>query len=116
MTETIERDPARPLPGGAGVEHGRGKDADLLGAARHVRAGRGLAVGGSIHRRLEALEARSEAPQPSDARRRMVAHLDRLAALRRGELGPEEEAEVAATHAALQERMASRRGGEGVPS
>ena len=52
----------------------------------------------SARRRLEALEARAlpspDAPasDDSDARRRMVEHLDRLAALSLGELGPEEAA------------------------
>ena len=70
----------------------------------------------SLERRLEALEARTmpgrNAPEakPSDARRRMVEHLDRLAALRRGELGPEEAAEVEAYTAAVKGRFASRRG------
>lgn len=65
----------------------------------------------SVRRRLEALEAHTPpAPRSSDACRRMTEHLDRLAALRRGELGPDEAAEVRATNAALQERLASRRG------
>jgi hypothetical protein len=70
----------------------------------------------SARRRLEALEARAlpspDAPasDDSDARRRMVEHLDRLAALRRGELGPEEAAEVEAYTAAVKGRFASRRG------
>ncbi len=73
-------------------------------------------TGGSIHRRLEALEAHTPpAPRSSDARRRMTEHLDRLAALRRGELSEEEAAEVRATNAALQERLARFPGrGEGV--
>ncbi|MDP9410793.1 MAG: hypothetical protein M3R38_10890 [Actinomycetota bacterium] len=69
-------------------------------------------TGGSIRDRLKALEARTPpTPCPSDARRRMTEHLDRLAALRRGELSEEEAAEVRATNAALEERLASRRGG-----
>ncbi|MDP9476683.1 MAG: hypothetical protein M3R38_13530 [Actinomycetota bacterium] len=69
-------------------------------------------MGGSIHRRLEALEAHTPPPpHSSDARRRMTEHLRRLAALRRGELSEEEAAEVRATNAALQDRLASRRGG-----
>jgi hypothetical protein len=70
----------------------------------------------STRRRLEALEARAmpgrDAPeaQPSDARRRMVEHLDRLAALRRGELGPEEAAEVEAANDAIERRLAQIRG------
>ena len=65
----------------------------------------------SVRRRLEALEARSPAPeQPSHARRRMVAHLRRLAARRRGELGPEEAARVEAEHAAIERRREIRGG------
>jgi hypothetical protein len=70
----------------------------------------------STRRRLEALEARAmpsrDAPEsgPSDARRRMTEHLDRLAALRRCELGPEEAAEVEALNAAIEERLAQHRG------
>jgi len=70
----------------------------------------------SARRRLEALEARAmpsrDAPEakPSDARRRMVEHLDRLAALRRGELGPEEAAEVEAANHAIESRLAQLRG------
>jgi cytochrome c556 len=70
----------------------------------------------STKRRLEALEARAmpsqEAPEakPSEARRRMIEHLDRFAALRRGELGPEEAAEVEAANAAIEARMAQIRG------
>jgi hypothetical protein len=40
----------------------------------------------------------------------MVEHLDRVAALRRGELGPEEAAEVEALNAAFEGRLAQRRG------
>ncbi len=36
----------------------------------------------------------------------MKAHLGRLTALRRGELGPEEAAEVEATNAAVERRIA----------
>ena len=70
----------------------------------------------STRRRLEALEARTmpsrDVPEakPSDARRRMVEHLDRVAALRRGELGPEEAAEVEAANDAFEGRLAQRRG------
>jgi hypothetical protein len=70
----------------------------------------------STRRRLEALEARAMSSRDvpdakhSDARRRMVEHLDRIAALRRGELGPEEAAEVEAMSAAAERRFASRRG------
>jgi hypothetical protein len=70
-------------------------------------------------RRLEALEARAMPSrdalesEPSDARRRMVEHLDRLARLKRGELGPEE-AEVEAVHAAIESRRAQIRGEGGL--
>jgi hypothetical protein len=70
----------------------------------------------SLEGRLEALEARAmpdpDAPdaEPSDARRRMVEYLDRLAALRRGELGPAEASRVWAMSAAAESRFASRRG------
>ena len=70
----------------------------------------------SLERRLKVLEARAmpsrDAPEsePSDARRRMVKHLDRLAALRRGELGPEEAAEVEAANHAIEARLAEPRG------
>jgi cytochrome c556 len=70
----------------------------------------------STRRRLEALEARvmqsGDAPDAkrSDARRRMVEHLDRMASLKRGELGPEEAAEVEAANAALEVRLARMRG------
>jgi hypothetical protein len=75
----------------------------------------------SMRRRLEALEERAmpsqqvpEAqPRQSDARRRMTEHLDRVVASRRGELGPEEAAEVEATNAAFKSRLAQIRG-EGV--
>jgi hypothetical protein len=40
----------------------------------------------------------------------MIEHLDGVAALRRGELGPEEAARVEAMSAAAQSRFASRRG------
>jgi hypothetical protein len=71
-------------------------------------------------RRLEALEARAMPSrdalesEPSDARRRMVEHLDRLAALKRGELGPEEAAEVEALNAAFEARLARIRGEGGL--
>jgi cytochrome c556 len=67
----------------------------------------------STRRRLEALEARAmpsrDAPDAkrSDARRRMVEHLDRMARLKRGELDPEEAAEVEAFTAAVKVRLAS---------
>jgi hypothetical protein len=40
----------------------------------------------------------------------MVEHLDRLARLKRGQLGPEEAAEVEAVHAAIESRRAQIRG------
>jgi hypothetical protein len=40
----------------------------------------------------------------------MVEHLDQMARLKRGELGPEEAAEVEAYTAAVERRFASRRG------
>ncbi len=70
----------------------------------------------STRRRLEALEARAMPSRdatdakPSDARRRMVEHLDRLARLERGEFGPEEGAEVEAANAAIEDRLAELRG------
>jgi hypothetical protein len=78
------------------------------------RSGEADAV--SARRRLKVLEARTlpspGAPEaePSDARRRMVEHLDRLAALRRGELGPVEAAEVEARNAAIEARLGQVRG------
>ena len=69
----------------------------------------------SVRSRLQALEGRTQfrqhAPEGSpQARARMVEHLNRVAALRRGELGPEEAAEVEALSAAVESRFASRRG------
>ncbi len=72
---------------------------------------------GGISRRLETLEewTRRQTPKPfsAEARRRMSAHLDSLAALRRGELSEEEAAEVEATHVAIEGRMREIRGGGG---
>lgn len=68
---------------------------------------------GNLERRLEALEGRVPAPEPpskSEARERMKAHLDRVAALRRGELDPEETAEVEALTADIMRRLAQHRG------
>ena len=73
----------------------------------------------SLDRRLEALEERAMPRQrvpeakPSEARRRMVEHLDQMAKLKRGELGPEEAAEVEALTAAVTRRFAARRGEDG---
>ena len=70
----------------------------------------------TMRRRLEALEDRvrrhiSEAKlHQSDARRHMTEHLGRVAALRRGELDPEEAAEVEAVNAAFEGRLAQIRG------
>jgi hypothetical protein len=67
----------------------------------------------SIRRRLKALEAHSPDPEPSDrseVRARMKESLDRIARLRRGELDPEEAAEVEREAAAVERRMAQRRG------
>jgi hypothetical protein len=72
----------------------------------------------SMRRRLVALEERAmprqhvpeEKPHQSDARRHMREHLGRVAALRRGELGQEEAAEVEAVSAAIKSRLAQIRG------
>lgn len=80
---------------------------------RACPAGGVVRPGGGVNarKRLEDLEARARpSAGPSDARRRMVAHLYRLAAWRRGELGPEEAAEAEADNAAARARLASRRG------
>jgi hypothetical protein len=76
----------------------------------------------NVRRRLELLEDRAmprqqvpEAkPHQSDARRHMREHLARVAALRRGELGPEEAAEVEAVSAAFKVRLARIRGEGGL--
>jgi hypothetical protein len=68
----------------------------------------------SMRRRIEALEERAvprrRVPEAklcqSDARRHMSEHLGRVAALRRGELGPAEAAEVEAVSAAIESRLA----------
>ena len=69
----------------------------------------------SVRSRLEALEGRAQVRQrvperSPQARARMLEHLDRVAALRRGDLGPEEGARVEAMSAAVESRLASRRG------
>ena len=74
----------------------------------------------SIRHRLEALEERAiprrHVPEAqlrqSDAHRHMREHLGRVAAVRRGELGPEEAAEVEAVSAAFESRLV-RMWGEG---
>jgi hypothetical protein len=50
----------------------------------------------------------------SEAMERLVEHLGRLAALRRGELSEEEEAEVTTADAGVRRRMAEIRGGGGL--
>jgi len=75
-----------------------------------------------MRRRLKALEERAMTRQhvreamlqQSDARRYMMEHLDRVAALRRGELDHEEAAEVAAVNAAFESRLARIRGEGGL--
>ena len=65
----------------------------------------------SIRRRLEALEGRVQA-EPSDrseVRAWMKAHLDRIAAYRRGDMPEEERPEFEAVHAAVVRGMEERR-------
>jgi hypothetical protein len=72
----------------------------------------------TMSRRLKALEERvmsrrlvpEPMPRQSDARQRMMKHLRLLAAGRRGELGPEEAAEVESLNAAFEDRRARIRG------
>ena len=67
----------------------------------------------SVRRRLEALEGRAQlrkkrVPEGSpQARERMVEHLAQVGRLRRGELDPEEAAEVEAFTTAVKARLAS---------
>ena len=76
----------------------------------------------SLRRRLENLEERAmqrqhvtEAKQhQSDARRHMREHLARVAALRQGELNPEQAAEVEAINAAFEARLVRIRGEGGL--
>ncbi len=70
---------------------------------------------GSLGRRLEALEGQlaqasgGVAEGRGAARSRMVAHLDRLAAIRRGaEASDEERAELAEAEKALKRRLVER--------
>jgi hypothetical protein len=65
-----------------------------------------------IAQRIVALEqqAHRQSPAPSPARKRMREHLDRLVSLRRGKLFEDEAAEVRATHATIEHRMAEIRG------
>jgi hypothetical protein len=53
-------------------------------------------------------------PHQSDARQHMREHLARVAALRRGELDPEQAAEVEAANAAFKGRLAHIRGEGGL--
>jgi hypothetical protein len=76
----------------------------------------------SLRRRIEILEEQAmprqhvtEAkPDQSDARQHMREHLARVAALRRGELDPEQAAEVEAVSAAFESRLAQIRGEGGL--
>jgi hypothetical protein len=79
----------------------------------------------SMRRRIERIEALQERAMPrrhvpevqlhhSDARQHMREHLGRIAALRRGELGPEEVAEVESLNAAFESRLARIRGEGGL--
>jgi hypothetical protein len=73
----------------------------------------------SVRSRLEALEGRSRLRRRAQegspqARARMVGHLEQLAALRRGELGPEEAARVEALNAAFEDRLVEIRGRGGL--
>jgi hypothetical protein len=66
----------------------------------------------SVRRRLEALEGQAQfrrrIPEGSrEARQRMVEHLAQVGRLRRGELDPEEAAEVEAFTTAVKARLAS---------
>ena len=69
-----------------------------------------------LQRRLKSLEAAKPVPPPrssgqaAQARERMKEHLEGVAALRRGELDPEEAADVEAVSAALERRLAASRG------
>ena len=71
-----------------------------------------------VQRRVRILEERAMArrrvpepmPRQSDARQRMMKHLRLLAAGRRGELGPEEAAEVESLNAAFEARRTRIRG------
>ena len=67
----------------------------------------------SMERRVGQLERRVRSPGysgRSEAMKRLLEHLSRLAALRRGELSEEEGAEVRAANAAIRRRMAELRG------
>ena len=67
----------------------------------------------SLNRRLRVLEGRLPAPEPEDrseVRAWIRKSLDQIVKLRRGQLGPEEEAEVRALIAAVERRREERRG------
>jgi hypothetical protein len=72
----------------------------------------------SVQHRVRVLEERAMArrrvpepmPRQSDVRRHMMEHLRLRAAGRRGELGPEEAAQVEAMNAAAERRFAKMRG------
>ena len=68
---------------------------------------------GNLWGRLENLKARGPKPPhaPTGARARLGAMLERIAAARRGELGPREGAEIMADAAELRDALDSRRGG-----
>ena len=76
----------------------------------------------SVRRRIEVLEEQAKPrqhvpdakPHQSDARRHMREYLARVAALRRGELDPEQAAEVEAVSAAFKGRLARIRGEGGL--
>jgi hypothetical protein len=66
-----------------------------------------------MRHRLESLEDRARhnvAGRSSGARHYMREHLEQVARLRRGELGPEEVAEVEAKNDAVESRLAQIRG------
>jgi len=70
----------------------------------------------NLRRRLEDLERlppRTPRGPSAQARGRMREHLEGVAALRRGELGPEQAADVEATSDALRRRLAQSRGDRG---
>ena len=72
----------------------------------------------SVRSRLEALEGRAQfrrrVPEGSlQARARMIGHLDLVAALRRGKLGPEEAAQVEAMNAVARSLVCLEAGGGG---
>lgn len=65
----------------------------------------------SVKRRLERLEDRIPAPEPpgrSEARERMLEHLDRIAALRLSD-APEDRAELEAVRCDVERKLAERR-------